>query len=292
MSFSAESLGFSIKQNQHGKGNQKTDVDPILAMNEEHKKQLQQQAKESDSTKKRPRREERCEVCQTEAYKYRCPGCEHKVEKQCDGVRKVNHYIPLKQFTDNNIIDDYTFLESVNRAVVKVGDDHVPFRMKQLKIQCLKRGIFLHLMPKDMTKRKKNTTLYESSRQRMLWKIQWIFVAINVKTVTPKAEETATLSKLLNDQFEDITIRHHLREYIRDPDSLCVLMQREFTKERQFYLFNTNDNLMQCLKSKNVIEHPTLLVIMRDELKNYELIEGPEEEVKPVEDEPPKEIEE
>lgn len=58
---------------------------------------------------------EDCEVCGKNKAKYTCPKCEvrtcclecvniHKKELECDGIRDKTKFIPLKSFTDLDIL--------------------------------------------------------------------------------------------------------------------------------------------------------------------------------------------
>jgi len=64
---------------------------------------------------------EHCEVCGAEKAKYTCPKCEvrtccltcvniHKKELDCDGIRNGTKFIPMKSFTDLDLLSgkEYT----------------------------------------------------------------------------------------------------------------------------------------------------------------------------------------
>ena len=57
----------------------------------------------------------RCQTCQVNDGKYRCPGCEfvscsldcvkmHKKEKSCDGVRNKSKFVPINKFSELDLL--------------------------------------------------------------------------------------------------------------------------------------------------------------------------------------------
>jgi hypothetical protein len=68
--------------------------------------------------------EKLCEICKINVRLYKCPKCstfscslkcckQHKIERSCNGLRDRIEFIPLKDFSDNNLRNDYHFLEDV-----------------------------------------------------------------------------------------------------------------------------------------------------------------------------------
>jgi hypothetical protein len=111
----------------------------------------------------------------------------HKIEANCDGKRKILHYIPLDKFTDANIQDgkyhpllkritmllDYQFLDNVTKTVDNAkrqklshnngrGENKLSYSLKQLVHQATKKNISLQIMPTGMSKRKANTTFFDT----------------------------------------------------------------------------------------------------------------------------------
>ncbi|KAF9430914.1 Box C/D snoRNA protein 1 [Entomortierella beljakovae] len=69
-----------------------------------------------------------CEVCGVHIAKYKCPGCfcqtcslacskQHKLDTTCSGVRSKTHFVERKQYSENDMMSDYNFLEEVGRTV-------------------------------------------------------------------------------------------------------------------------------------------------------------------------------
>lgn len=65
-----------------------------------------------------------CMVCESATRRYKCPRCsimtcsleccrQHKIDTGCSGKRDRTCYVGVKEFNDNNLRDDFHFLEDV-----------------------------------------------------------------------------------------------------------------------------------------------------------------------------------
>eukprot|EP00750_Incisomonas_marina_P010234 INCI16255.11.p2 GENE.INCI16255.11~~INCI16255.11.p2 ORF type:complete len:195 (+),score=35.97 INCI16255.11:344-928(+) len=70
----------------------------------------------------------KCAVCLQKEAKYRCPGCQmrtcslacskqHKVDTGCNGKRKIDEFVDIREFNVNHLMSDYTYLEDVKRQL-------------------------------------------------------------------------------------------------------------------------------------------------------------------------------
>eukprot|EP01117_Protostelium_nocturnum_P019562 TRINITY_DN8513_c0_g1_i1.p1 TRINITY_DN8513_c0_g1~~TRINITY_DN8513_c0_g1_i1.p1 ORF type:complete len:316 (+),score=67.86 TRINITY_DN8513_c0_g1_i1:169-1116(+) len=243
--------------------------------------QLKAFNKTVENTKKTKRKP--CQVCKSLESKYCCPSCEcrtcslectkkHKIDADCDGIRKINQYIPLKQFKDNNIVDDFNFLENIQRTVDVAQKSNrqqqLSFKLKALQNQAKRRKIKIDFMPLGMSKRKSNTTIYSSVQQKIFWKLDWIFLKDNLKTTSERMDGSLKLKDILESRFEDITIRHHLRYYIKHKEGLMFLLQKEFTSENEYYKMDPHLSLEENLRNKDIIEYPTIFVTCTEDFSS------------------------
>ncbi|KOX79125.1 Box C/D snoRNA protein 1, partial [Melipona quadrifasciata] len=150
---------------------------------------------------------EDCEVCGKNKAKYTCPKCEvrtcclecvniHKKELECDGIRDKTKFIPLKSFTDLDILSDYRFLEEAARTVDQLKRNplkkytcqiSLPMHLNRLKIAAFKRNVTLQFMPQHFSRHKNNTTYFNWKTNELYWKIEWIFPQANcIKWVTKR----------------------------------------------------------------------------------------------------------
>ncbi|KAG0209147.1 Box C/D snoRNA protein 1 [Mortierella sp. GBA30] len=77
-----------------------------------------------------------CEVCGKVTAKYKCPGCfcqtcslqcskQHKLDTTCSGVRSRTHFVERKQYSEQDMMSDYNFLEEVGRSVDNAARENV-----------------------------------------------------------------------------------------------------------------------------------------------------------------------
>ncbi|KAF9943325.1 hypothetical protein BGZ67_000003 [Mortierella alpina] len=77
-----------------------------------------------------------CEVCGKVTAKYKCPGCfcqtcslqcskQHKLDTTCSGVRSRIHFVERKQYSEQDMMSDYNFLEEVGRTVDNAARENV-----------------------------------------------------------------------------------------------------------------------------------------------------------------------
>ncbi|KAG8975983.1 hypothetical protein FRB90_009359, partial [Tulasnella sp. 427] len=75
-----------------------------------------------------------CAHCKLNPSKYTCPRCSfkscslpcsttHKVLYNCSGVRDPVSYVPMNRYGWTNLMNDYTYLEGVDRKVSEVGGE-------------------------------------------------------------------------------------------------------------------------------------------------------------------------
>ncbi|KAG0085419.1 hypothetical protein BGZ93_001976 [Podila epicladia] len=78
----------------------------------------------------------KCEVCGVVNAKYKCPGCfcqtcslkcskQHKLDTTCSGVRSRTHFVERKQYSEQDMMSDYNFLEEVGRTVDNAARDNI-----------------------------------------------------------------------------------------------------------------------------------------------------------------------
>ncbi|KAJ1961850.1 Box C/D snoRNA accumulation [Dispira parvispora] len=135
-----------------------------------------------------------CQICNTHPFKYKCPGClvrtcslacsqQHKKQSSCTGQRSKTHYLPLKVFTDNDLVSDFHFLQDGMRLADRSGKDnqgHHPKKfnkgyLSDLKRHAGRRGVKLAVMAKGMHRRKKNQSRWVPKREQMAWTVEFRF---------------------------------------------------------------------------------------------------------------------
>ncbi|OAD69344.1 hypothetical protein PHYBLDRAFT_172596 [Phycomyces blakesleeanus NRRL 1555(-)] len=139
-----------------------------------------------------------CEQCHDQTWKYKCPRCDmrtcslacvkqHKAEKECSGERSKTHFVPMKQYTERDMMSDYVYLEDTSRKSDTLtrerlrafpennGGKHIDSRIKHLVRQARQLGINFDVLPTGMSRAKSNTSNYSSNKKQIYWSIECIF---------------------------------------------------------------------------------------------------------------------
>ncbi|KAK1803777.1 hypothetical protein P4O66_020794, partial [Electrophorus voltai] len=129
-----------------------------------------------------------CDTCDGQEAKYRCPSClkyscslacvkQHKLVIGCSGVRDQTAFVPLAQFEEINLLNDYRFLEETARvadmprrdALLHGPPHHVRLAMARKSARMAK--VTLKLLPKSFSRHRENTTFYSKAfpRREQVW---------------------------------------------------------------------------------------------------------------------------
>ncbi|CAB4057139.1 unnamed protein product [Lepeophtheirus salmonis] len=158
-----------------------------------------------------------CETCQKNEPKYTCPGCSIRscsldcVKKHksgvdaCDGIRRKSSYVPLSQFTDDDLEKDFTFMSSACNTLNSIGRDKlrnittkgenalpIPYFYTQLINANRIRGCRFLLLPPHFHRHKTNTSRLDFALNRIFWKVDWYFPHANDLTLTEKSMDEMT----------------------------------------------------------------------------------------------------
>lgn len=261
---------------------------------------------------------EYCEVCGTGKAIYTCPKCEvrtcclmcvniHKKELECDGIRNKTKFIPLKQFTDLDLLSDYRLLEEIGRTVETVkknmeqkkmtSQNSLPVHLYKLRSAAYQKKIRLLFMPHMFSRHKENTTFLNWKTNELFWRVQWIFPhAQNAVCVMEKALDSIRLSKLVEQTLEPMTsckgevdietlnaklILSDKLQFYRAAgiSNISVLLKAERVKraKSKFYELDVTLSLGENLENRTVVEYPTFYIIMKEHTDMFEIIDSDEE---------------
>ncbi|OAD62468.1 Box C/D snoRNA protein 1, partial [Eufriesea mexicana] len=212
---------------------------------------------------------ENCEVCNASKAKYTCPKCEvrtcclqcvniHKKELNCDGIRDRTKFIPLKSFTDLDVLSDYRLLEQVGRTVEQLKRDpfkrctrqiSLPMHLHKLKTAAFKRKVVLQFMPQHFSKHKNNTTYLNWKSNELYWRIEWIFPQAEcTKWITERVLESTRLSLLLEEILDPI-------KSVENKSDIEELNLRMCLNEKlQFYQAAGLSGVKVLLKAEKVVK--------------------------------------
>ncbi|GJQ69463.1 hypothetical protein Trydic_g6570 [Trypoxylus dichotomus] len=227
-----------------------------------------------------------CEVCMSNDAKYTCPKCEvkfcclrcsaiHKKELDCDGIRDRTKFIPLNKFTNLDLSSDYRLLEEIGRRVetykrqlkkpnFKSKHAVLPHFLHKLRLSANKRQIRLKFLPPNFLRHKENTTRLNFHKDVIFWRIDWIFAnADNLKVVDDKENE-ALQEKLQYYQALGLS-------------RVKVLLKAEEKAGEKYYELDIDENFTENLKRKVIIEYPTMVVVNKDHVDCFDVVDSDDE---------------
>ncbi|XP_062411847.1 box C/D snoRNA protein 1 [Sardina pilchardus] len=235
----------------------------------------------------------RCGMCDTEEARYRCPGCmthscslvcvkKHKVETGCSGVRDKAAFVPLSEFDEINLLNDYRFLEETGRLADSATRDvftQLPQqtqRVQKLAKQANAAKIHLKVLPRTFTKRKENSTFYHRREGRFYWHLKLVFPQSSAEYAEKRVPDNQTLEEILKSYIHptesDPVRRQKLKIYAQSPvDHVRVFMKAEENRPNslRYHELDVKKSLKDNLMHKTIIEYPALHVTLKDHCQDY-----------------------
>ncbi|XP_076654061.1 box C/D snoRNA protein 1 isoform X2 [Halictus rubicundus] len=256
---------------------------------------------------------ENCEVCGATKAKYTCPKCEvrtcclqcvniHKKELECDGVRDKTKFVPLKSFTDLDVLSDYRLLEEIGRSVEQLKRDpfkkctrqnNLPVHLFKLRAAAFKRNVNLQFMPQHFSRHQNNTTYLNWKTNELFWRIEWIFAqADHTKWVTNRVLENTRLSNVIENildplkslentnDIDELNLRMCLNDRLQFyqaaglPGIKFLLKAERVTKsDAKFHELDVTLSLQENFKNKTIIEFPIIYAVLKEHSDIYEIID-------------------
>lgn len=235
----------------------------------------------------------------------------HKAEANCDGLRDKVKFMPMGQFSDMDVVNDFRLLEEVTKQVDKCKRDKLKRSTRQgdgvmiaprlhkhlqrLQSQARSRGCRVRILPPHFVRRKNNTSSYNFKEKVIKWHVELRFININQTVTLTSVSERTKLWRLLSDYVEFVAADDH-----EDPfqqyravsyGGLCLYLKAEGQAgpgepARQFYPLDMKRSLKTVLRDTRIVEHPIIHVVFsRDEHlyredQDYVLFEEEEEAAK------------
>ncbi|XP_055326268.1 box C/D snoRNA protein 1-like [Sitodiplosis mosellana] len=239
----------------------------------------------------------KCEVCNSNPAKYTCPKCEvktcqieclriHKKELDCDGIRDKTKYIPLKQLTEADLMNDYVFLESCSNYTsarrtdrikrYTASDRSLPVPLMKLKKAAVERQIKLEFLLPNFDKHKSNKTYYDWASKVIYWCIEWRFInAHNKIIIDERCCESKLMTELIGKYFDNSDSISSLGCYrSKGLDQVILLLKAEGTRKskKRFFTMDASKTLQENLKGKNIVEYPVFYVVFASDVHTYDII--------------------
>ena len=250
---------------------------------------------------------DKCAVCLSSSFKYKCPSClirscsldcfkQHKSKFDCTGLKNSLQFKRISNFDDHQLRDDFKFLDDYNRQIdglkrqkrnIVQSLNDLPNWLQKLIYEANRRAIKLKILPAGFQRRLQNKTAFIYSTKELHWDIELIFTDLNSKQYDCKlmkkrlklhlnrVPENKVLKEVL-DQFLKPTSLidnqnlNNLLKFYQESDEISVLIKLSFN---HYIELDQQSKLNECLKYKTIIEYPTMLVILKKNLSNYNLID-------------------
>lgn len=240
-----------------------------------------------------------CEVCNFNVAKYTCPKCEvktcqleclrlHKTELNCDGVRDKTKYIPMRQITEADLMNDYIFLESCTNYTFARRSDKIkrytswnrslPVPLMKLKKAAAnsERQIKLNFLLPNFDKHKSNKTHYDWASKVIYWCIEWRFInADNRIIIDERCCESKLMTELIGKYVDCNSSISSLSCYrTKGLSNIALLLKAEAIRKSQnrFFVMDLNKSLQENLQGRSIVEYPVIYVIFNTDIHNYEII--------------------
>lgn len=262
---------------------------------------------------------DKCSICLSTSFKYKCPSClvktcsltcfkKHKDQLECTGLKNSLKFKRLANFDDDQLRDDFKFLEDHDRQMngikrqkrnIVQSLNELPNWLKKLRYEANRRSINLKILPAGFKRRLENKTTFMYSSKEIFWDVEILFKNLNLKEndsmksvknpkkITFHIERVPETNKLKNlvekylkpdNLIDNLHLNSLLKHYQNaNEDELAYLIKLSFN---HYVKLDQESTINECLKNKTVIEFPTIIVILKKNLVDYNLVEEDDLRVK------------
>lgn len=251
--------------------------------------------------------EERCVICSSSDFKYKCPSClvrtcsldcfkAHKLQLKCTGLRDSLKFKRLANFDDDQLREDFRFLDDYSRQmngikrqkrnIVQSLND-LPNWLKKLKFEANRRQIKLKILPAGFRRRLQNKSTFMYSSKEISWDVELLFTDLNLKHRSGSAEKPITFH--VHRVSEKRTLKDLLATYLKPQHpitgqqlngvlklyhdagehEIAVLIKLSFD---HYVQLEPRMSIGDCLKGKSIIEYPTMVVVLKKNLSKYKVV--------------------
>lgn len=245
-----------------------------------------------------------CEVCRTQAFKYRCPGCqlrscslacskEHKSSTGCSGKRQRTPFVPLGEFGEDHLISDYNFLEEAaqlaesaqrTRQRTSSAESAQIAKVRHMQHQARLRNMEWRAAPPGSEARQLNSSCFDAHKRRLMWRVTWHFEASGYCVTDEKLDEQTKLADALaaHLKLQSGQAQRHalLKEYVEaGPEYLTLLLKQDNQSgvATAYHRLMLNHTLRLALAQKTITEIPSILVVLPRELPQYNIVKRTEQ---------------
>lgn len=238
-------------------------------------------------------------MCDFNEAKYTCPKCEvktccldclkiHKKELNCNGIRDRTKYIPIKNITESDLMNDYVFLENCTNYTIARKRDKIkritgyhrtlPAQLNKLKAAAQERSITLQFLLQNFEKHQANSTFYDWQTKIIHWRVEWRFLnANNRKCIDERCSELDTITNLVSKYFE-ANDEYTGLEYYRSKGLANVrfLLKAEGVRcsRNRYYSLDQENTLAENLRGRTIVEFPVITIVYHTDCDGFDIIDS------------------
>lgn len=257
----------------------------------------------------------KCEICLENEHKYTCPACSkktcslkccqtHKQLSKCTGVRDKTKFVKISEFSERELLSDYSFLEEQSRLIDSTKRDNLKRKydatssMEYMRRLAFKQAkINLKYMPKHSTKRTANKTRFDKNTKIINWFVELSFFVSNGDELTLKTyqiDDLCSSNERLNEILNRFYISNQYTLFLDDQslnryrnsfeilknnaksdennEPIVLFEIRNFLLKKRFFIkFDLNKTLNENLTHKTIVEYPTLIVVLKNDLSKFDV---------------------
>uniref|UniRef100_A0A671Q740 Dentin sialophosphoprotein-like n=1 Tax=Sinocyclocheilus anshuiensis TaxID=1608454 RepID=A0A671Q740_9TELE len=200
----------------------------------------------------------------------------------CCGVRDKTAFVPLAEFNEINLLNDYRILEDTARLTQQSNRDRVLLRSRRhpkegmwmiRKARAVK--VTLRFLPKVFSKHRENRTIFRRAEGRFYWHLKIHFPQSDA-VYSERCPDNRQLNQILNDYIHpsesDPVKRQKLKVYVRTPrEDIRVFLKSEQTQPNSLrYLeLDLKTTLQANLMQKTIVEYPEVFVVLQQHSQQY-----------------------
>jgi len=194
----------------------------------------------------------------------------------------VTRFIPLQEFTDADLHNDYFYLENVIKYVGEkkqaTSNKYMTNRFKILQKGAFQRQIRLKVMPPHFSRHRLNTSFFNIKANTFEWRIEWIFSAVGIHLIDERVKDTETLKNALSTQLrrirddpEKIEKMSSFLDLPQDSLLLFLAVPKLKAQDQAWFQLSQSATLLTTLKGKEVLEFPEIHVCLPSQIDGYPL---------------------
>uniref|UniRef100_A0A672PWU5 Box C/D snoRNA protein 1-like n=1 Tax=Sinocyclocheilus grahami TaxID=75366 RepID=A0A672PWU5_SINGR len=229
-----------------------------------------------------------CDVCETKEAKYRCPSCrkhtcslacvqQHKMVSGCCGVRDKTAFVPLAEFNEINLLNDYRVLEDTARLTQQSNRDRVLLRShrhpKEVRGMWMIRKaravkVTLRFLPKVFSKHRENRTVFRRAEGRFYWHLKIHFPQSDA-VYSERCPDNRQLDQILNDYIhpsESDPVKR--QKYVSLRQTSTRFLNATFIPLLYLEL-DLKTTLQENLMQKTIVEYPEVFVVLQQHSQQY-----------------------